>query len=177
MPLYLDRALWACTLACGSGFSCMRVSFFSNLPRQLRRTSVRTHNPNFRPSSLTYRCRCAVAMESAAPPEKLPPKKIAVPPQPPYMWSTLDPSARLVYVRNHTDANTELDRLSTDPLGFDLEWRPNFIKGHPENRVSLVQLANQDTIFLIQVSAMQGKASVRVVSTSLMSWQSSRRSL
>ncbi|KAF8078279.1 ribonuclease H-like domain-containing protein [Lyophyllum atratum] len=41
------------------------------------------------------------------------------------------------------------------PVGFDLEWKPTFTKNTPENPVALVQLANQDTILLIQISAMQ----------------------
>ncbi|KAH7915103.1 ribonuclease H-like domain-containing protein [Hygrophoropsis aurantiaca] len=41
------------------------------------------------------------------------------------------------------------------PLGFDLEWRPNYKKGQAENPVALVQLSNPTTILLIQVSSMQ----------------------
>lgn len=39
-------------------------------------------------------------------------------------------------------------------LGFDLEWRPNFLKGSPENRTALIQLANEKAIVLFQVGAL-----------------------
>jgi exonuclease 3'-5' domain-containing protein 2 len=39
-------------------------------------------------------------------------------------------------------------------IGFDIEWRPNFIKGRPENRVACVQLADQSGVAIIQVSGM-----------------------
>lgn len=44
-------------------------------------------------------------------------------------------------------------------LGFDLEWRPTFKKGYPRNPVALVQLADENAMVLIQVSAMQGNLS------------------
>ncbi|KAJ3514611.1 hypothetical protein NLJ89_g2283 [Agrocybe chaxingu] len=62
-----------------------------------------------------------------------------------------------IYTRDHHQANVELARLCLwdDILGFDLEWKPNFVKGGRENRTALVQLANRDTILLVQISAMQ----------------------
>jgi hypothetical protein len=42
-------------------------------------------------------------------------------------------------------------------FGMDLEWPPTFVKGKPENKVSLVQICNADTILLIQLSRMPGK--------------------
>ncbi|KAF8922276.1 ribonuclease H-like domain-containing protein [Mucidula mucida] len=38
--------------------------------------------------------------------------------------------------------------------GFDLEWRPSFMKGEREHPVSLVQIATSDIAFLFHVSAM-----------------------
>jgi hypothetical protein len=38
-------------------------------------------------------------------------------------------------------------------LGFDLEWRPNFIAGQSQNPVALVQLAAADRVYLFQIVA------------------------
>ncbi|KAF8624811.1 hypothetical protein AX15_005698 [Amanita polypyramis BW_CC] len=73
---------------------------------------------------------------------------------PPYSWKTLSPSAQLFYIRNFHDANSEIPHLETDVLGFDLEWKPIYRRGQSENPVALVQLANNDRILLIQISAM-----------------------
>lgn len=41
-------------------------------------------------------------------------------------------------------------------FGLDLEWQPTFIKGKPENKVSLVQICDANSILLIQISRMPG---------------------
>jgi len=76
-----------------------------------------------------------------------------------YSWKEYNPEARVFYIRNHDEANKELSKLSAGPqaLGFDLEWKPTFVKGARENPVALVQLATSDTIFLLQISAMTGR--------------------
>ncbi|KAJ3576152.1 hypothetical protein NP233_g635 [Leucocoprinus birnbaumii] len=76
-------------------------------------------------------------------------------PATPYSWQEWHPNIQLIYIRNHRQANEELERLGDGPYGFDLEWKPNFVKGRAENRVALVQIANDETILLLQVSAMQ----------------------
>lgn len=76
-----------------------------------------------------------------------------------YSWKEYNPKANLLYLRDHERANQELSKLSATVLGFDLEWKPNFYKGHKENRVALVQLAYHDTVLLLQISAMQGRSS------------------
>ena len=75
-----------------------------------------------------------------------------------YFWKEYNPDIKVLYIRNHDEANAELSRLGAGPqaLGFDLEWKPNYVKGASENPVALVQLANSDTIFLLQISAMRG---------------------
>jgi hypothetical protein len=40
------------------------------------------------------------------------------------------------------------------PVGFDIEWRPNFRKNGIENPVALVQLADKARVLLIHVSVM-----------------------
>ena len=78
-------------------------------------------------------------------PQKKPQKKPnAKPDQPLYLWHNIHPASRLVYIRDPDEADIELSTLRHGPVGFDLEWKPNFVKGHPENRVALVQLANEE---------------------------------
>lgn len=81
------------------------------------------------------------------------------PPPPPelplYSWMERSPGSRLVYIRYPEAAELELTQQPlVGPLGFDLEWKPCFVKGQKENPVAVVQLASADRILLIQVSAM-----------------------
>ena len=76
---------------------------------------------------------------------------------PRYSWREKSANPNLFYLKDHLQANAVVKRLvGTGPLGFDLEWRPVFVKGQPENRVALVQLSSRDTVVLFQVSAMKG---------------------
>ncbi|KAF8898405.1 ribonuclease H-like domain-containing protein [Infundibulicybe gibba] len=75
-------------------------------------------------------------------------------PKPIYSWRSFSPTTELIYIRDAHHANTELTDLGDGPLGFDLEWKPIWTKNTRENPVSLVQLASQSKIFLIQISAM-----------------------
>lgn len=72
-----------------------------------------------------------------------------------YSWETHSPQPRLVYARDVTHADVEIAKLTDGSLGFDLEWKPNFVRGQKENPVALVQLAGVEVILLIQVSAME----------------------
>lgn len=58
------------------------------------------------------------------------------------------------------ETNQKLSQLlknDTDKVfGVDLEWPPCFVKGQPENKVTLVQICSADTILLIQVARIQG---------------------
>jgi hypothetical protein len=71
-----------------------------------------------------------------------------------FSWRFKNPFAHLVYIRDSNHADLELSRLRGDILGFDLEWKPMFRRGQRENPVALVQLASQDTILLLQLTAM-----------------------
>lgn len=75
-----------------------------------------------------------------------------------YSFKEYNPNVKVLYVRNHEQANRILAKLHTSfkVFGFDLEWKPTFQKGARENPVSLIQLANDDTILLFQVTAMRG---------------------
>ncbi|KIJ68667.1 hypothetical protein HYDPIDRAFT_81491 [Hydnomerulius pinastri MD-312] len=80
----------------------------------------------------------------------------AAPPQqfPQYSWRDRTSNPTLLYITDHRVANAQLDRLPHGPLGFDLEWRPNYRKGERENPVAVVQLASADIVMLLQISAM-----------------------
>lgn len=75
-----------------------------------------------------------------------------------YSWKERCPDAQLLYIRDAELANKELSILAPGTFGFDLEWKPNFVKGAGENPVALVQLANDEIILLLQISAMKGNA-------------------
>ncbi|KZT19395.1 ribonuclease H-like protein [Neolentinus lepideus HHB14362 ss-1] len=76
------------------------------------------------------------------------------PPLPPYSWRDRNVNGRLVYIRDHEQADLECSRITEGSLGFDLEWKPTYVSGEPTNKVALVQLANADCVLLLQVSAM-----------------------
>ncbi|THV06085.1 hypothetical protein K435DRAFT_712134, partial [Dendrothele bispora CBS 962.96] len=61
------------------------------------------------------------------------------------------------YTTTLATANTSLALLQPYDahLGFDLEWKPNYVPGRPENPVALVQLASEHHTFLVQVSRMR----------------------
>jgi hypothetical protein len=67
------------------------------------------------------------------------------------------PNRDKVYTRDTQQANYQCSILHRAPVGFDLEWKPSFHRGRYENPVALVQLANKDSILLLQVSAMSGE--------------------
>lgn len=86
----------------------------------------------------------------------VPVKPVPRPVLPAYSWRAKSAHAKLFYVRDHLEANAIVSKLGSGPLGFDLEWKPNFVKGQPENPVAVVQLSSEDTIVLFQVIAMKG---------------------
>jgi len=80
---------------------------------------------------------------------------------PTYSWSQYGIREGAKYLVNAPAANTAIDHyfpMSNPPavVGFDIEWRPVFRKGQPENPVSLIQISTAEVILLIQVSSMSG---------------------
>lgn len=73
----------------------------------------------------------------------------------PYSWRTFEPPPSFEYVTDSNRADELLESLQPCVFGFDVEWKPVFLKGQPENKVALIQLANNEVIYLLQVSAMQ----------------------
>ncbi|KAI0085674.1 ribonuclease H-like domain-containing protein [Irpex rosettiformis] len=82
-------------------------------------------------------------------------RKVAEPLYDLYSWKRISPTSRLVYIQDPQTLDLELSQLKPGPLGFDLEWKPTYVKGVPENPVALVQIASDDTILLIQVTSMR----------------------
>lgn len=75
----------------------------------------------------------------------------------PYSWRTFQPPIGFEYITDCDRADELLAVLEPCEFGFDVEWKPVFIKGQPENKVALIQLANNEVIYLLQVSAMKSK--------------------
>lgn len=74
-----------------------------------------------------------------------------------YSWKEYNSCHNLLYLRDHRRANHELSKLDNATiLGFDIEWKPIYRRGARENPVALVQLANYDSVLLLQISAMEG---------------------
>jgi hypothetical protein len=79
----------------------------------------------------------------------------------PYDWRAFaDPGAQLHYIRTEDTANERIARIASRStpftIGLDFEWRPTFVAGRAENPIALVQVACDDEILLVHVSAMQG---------------------
>jgi hypothetical protein len=71
---------------------------------------------------------------------------------PPYSWR-LTTGAKMHYIVDTTTADRMIPTLE-GPIGFDIEWKPQFKKDGKQNPVALVQLSDERTILLIQVSQM-----------------------
>jgi len=86
-----------------------------------------------------------------------------------YDWRTFAPNAQLHYIRSEDVTNQRLARLVSRPgpftIGLDFEWRPTFIARRAENPISLVQVACDDEILLVQVSAMEGELTIHMWSS------------
>ncbi|KAF5374912.1 hypothetical protein D9758_000071 [Tetrapyrgos nigripes] len=64
-------------------------------------------------------------------------------------------SESIQYCRTHSQAEAVLIANYDGHVGFDLEWKPNYIAGRPQNPVALVQLATDRNVLLIQVARMK----------------------
>jgi len=66
-------------------------------------------------------------------------------------------SRTLYYLRDAAETDKTLAQFKNifnGHLGFDIEYRPTFVKGQPLHRTALVQLASNSIALLVQVSAM-----------------------
>lgn len=108
----------------------------------------------------------------APPPATVAPQAAPVRPEPTVVYSYrnlgIKPPITLHYIRDYDEANVAVEKLQPGAYGFDLEWKPSFVKGQGENRVALVQLANDQTILLIQVSALKSEPATPLPCITLM---------
>jgi hypothetical protein len=79
-----------------------------------------------------------------------------------YDWRAFSaPGTQLHYIRTEDTANERIACIASRPtpfaIGLDFEWRPTFVSGRAENPIALVQVANDNEILLVHVSAMQGE--------------------
>lgn len=79
-----------------------------------------------------------------------------------YDWRAFTaPGTQLHYIRTEDTANERIARIASRQspfaVGLDFEWRPTFVSGRAENPIALVQVACDDEILLVHVSAMRGK--------------------
>ncbi|KAG6332707.1 hypothetical protein ID866_6377 [Astraeus odoratus] len=72
-----------------------------------------------------------------------------------YSWRSRSSSPNEIYFTNPRQADELLHHLPHGPIGFDLEWKPNYRKGQPQNPVAVVQLAAADTVILLQIITMR----------------------
>jgi hypothetical protein len=72
-----------------------------------------------------------------------------------YTTSTCHMSHIVNYCRTPAQVHAAINPYYDGHLGFDLEWKPNYIAGQPQNPVALVQLATDRNIFLIQIARMR----------------------
>ncbi|CAE6525389.1 unnamed protein product [Rhizoctonia solani] len=74
---------------------------------------------------------------------------------PPFLWREhATPGTEVKYLRTTNEVDVAL-KSAKGPFGFDIEWKPSFVKGRPEAPIALLQLARPDQIFLIQLTAMK----------------------
>lgn len=145
--------------------------FFSLFPTTMSSVMVTARHAHSHPSHFPPVASSRLAMPSA--------KDEEPPDYPPYSYIQLSPNMSLRYFTDFDAAEEFLNLCDLKgPLGFDLEWRPNFIKGGcpvrvsstaqahifqggTENPVALVQLAdtNANIVVLVQVSAMSSTLS------------------
>lgn len=73
-----------------------------------------------------------------------------------YSYTIRQPERYIRYIKTYDEAQKQA-RLSASALqgpflGFDVEWRPSFVKNAPPSRVALIQLASKHEVLLFQIS-------------------------
>ncbi|KZV79695.1 ribonuclease H-like protein [Exidia glandulosa HHB12029] len=59
----------------------------------------------------------------------------------------------IVYSRDEEEIDELIGTLN-GPLGFDLEWRPNFVKNGKEHKTATIQICDSRIIIIAQISAL-----------------------
>ena len=74
---------------------------------------------------------------------------------PDYSYAVFQPERTIRYIQTHAEALLEAPASSIalygSVLGLDIEWRPNWVKGAPERRVALIQLASRHEVLLFHI--------------------------
>ena len=72
-----------------------------------------------------------------------------------YSYTVRQPERTIRYIKTydeaHKQASSSASALQGPFLGFDVEWRPNFVKNAPPSRVALIQLASKHEVLLFQI--------------------------
>ena len=72
-----------------------------------------------------------------------------------YSYKYFQPERTTRYIQTHDEALLQ-SQISSIALhgsfvGLDIEWRPNRVKGAPERRVALIQLASRHEVLLFHI--------------------------
>jgi len=72
-----------------------------------------------------------------------------------YSYKDCQPERTIRYIQTLDEALLESQAsytaLQDSFLGLDIEWRPNWVKGAPERRVALIQLASRHEVLLFHI--------------------------
>ena len=72
-----------------------------------------------------------------------------------YSYKDRQPERTIRYVQTLDEALLESQAsyaaLQDSFLGLDIEWKPNWVKGAPERRVALIQLASRHEVLLFHI--------------------------
>jgi hypothetical protein len=72
-----------------------------------------------------------------------------------YSYTLRQPERTIRYIQTYDEAqrqaSSSASALQGPFLGFDVEWRPNFVKGARPARVALIQLASKHEVLLFQI--------------------------
>jgi len=72
-----------------------------------------------------------------------------------YSYKDRQPERTIRYIQTYDEALLDSQAssiaLQGPFLGLDLEWRPNWVKGAPERRVALIQLASRHEVLLFHI--------------------------
>ncbi|KAF8311245.1 hypothetical protein DL93DRAFT_1489809 [Clavulina sp. PMI_390] len=108
----------------------------------------------------------SASSNGAAKPQQQKKPKPPRPDLPSFSWNTREsedePLRTLHYITSLPDAEYFLSQVTGDVVGFDVEWKPNFVKGQAENRIALAQVADRSAIYLVHISLMGWKVPPRL---------------
>lgn len=142
----------------------LQLSHTTPLPERMAEPSTSTPTPEAGEVRVSLSLG-VIGVENPAPVPAPAPEPKRPEPTIPYSWRSFQPPITFEYVTDCDRANELLAALEPCALGFDVEWKPGFLKGQPENKVALIQLANNDVIYLLQVSAMRSKSRLFIYTT------------